>query len=724
MKDNILCNIDHFPLLITKIFHYSLKRPFILYQMLHKSEYLKDKLNNLKIDKFNGLSKETNKLFYFLDEIINFEKQYQNIMTKEIKIEEEENNFFTTKPYINSLFEISDKLFSTYKSFFPYDKDKNLFAKSLFEFCLNQPYIKLSINLFTKDNDINRINMELTESDLDFNYIKLLNQSKYFELIKIQKMKLCINIYNKYTKLKRNNFSQIVYFNNINLLKNLNIEEINFIRPNIKEKEIIENILYKNEIIDEINTMFLLIQELKYKNKIIQINFSDSIIKNISLFYNEKILIKSFNNNNEFVNLKKIGINSNLVNKNIKNILLNLFNYNLPFIYYQDITNSINNKNFFNNLDNDTFYINLENNIIYDINLFKYLSDIFNAKNVDITKKINIIEIIYNCEDIYKYINNSLQIEKFFLKEKINNCYLPNLKEIRIKNNTNKVYKKIIPNKNKIFNFLSFIGSFSQSLSTIIIKDSYIPFNILDFENINLNNIIKLSLKSPSLNNYTYREIIEKINKFKNLEFIYIDTLSSNFNDSFDDITISKDLIDIKEFYFNDFFIYENIEKKKIIYKQNNNINKDLFFIFSEIIENEKNLEKMELNGFLYNFDKIRNQNLKNIEINLEEDDKDYIINKIKFQKINLKLQNFPNLNSLYIYVDILQTVENFIQLPINLNLKRMFLFSSYINCDINALDDLLKKNGVELIVRTIGSYNKGMIMAYIASFPHIQDQM
>ena len=183
-------------------------------------------------------------------------------------------------------------------------------------------------------------------------------------------------------------------------------------------------------------------------------------------------------------------------------------------------------------------------------------------------------------------------------------------------------------------------------------------------------------------------------------------------------------MIDIKEFYFNDFFIYENIEKKKIIYKQNNNINKDLFFIFSEIIENEKNLEKMELNGFLYNFDKIRNQNLKNIEINLEEDDKDYIINKIKFQKINLKLQNFPNLNSLYIYVDILQTVENFIQLPINPNLKRMFLFSSYINCDINALDDLLKKNGVELIVRTIGSYNKGMIMAYIASFPHIQDQM
>ena len=42
-------------------------------------------------------------------------------------------------------------------------------------------------------------------------------------------------------------------------------------------------------------------------------------------------------------------------------------------------------------------------------------------------------------------------------------------------------------------------------------------------------------------------------------------------------------------------------------------------------------------------------------------------------------------------------------------------------DCDINSLDDLLKKNGVELIVRIIDSYNKGMIMAYIASFPNIQ---
>ena len=68
-----------------------------------------------------------------------------------------------------------------------------------------------------------------------------------------------------------------------------------------------------------------------------------------------------------------------------------------------------------------------------------------------------------------------------------------------------------------------------------------------------------------------------------------------------------------------------------------------------------------------------------------------------------------------------MQKVDNFIQLPLNPNLKRIFLFSTFINCDINSLDDLLKKNGVELIVRIIDSYNKAMIMAYIASFPNLQ---
>lgn len=727
MKDNnILCKIHHFPLIITKIFSYSLKRPLMLHLLLEKSEELKEKLNKLNIVKYNSLSKEINKLFSFSNEILIFQKQYQKIMTKEIKIEEEELNFYTNKPYINTLIDMSENLVTYYKI----NLNTNgtninpLFVESLFEFCQYQPYIKLSVNLFSKIKDINEINMELTDADLDYNYLKYLNIKKKLNFISKQKMKLCINIYNKYSKIKIKNAGEKVYYNNIDLIKDLNVEEIYFIRPNIKENEKIENILFKNEIIDEINIMFTLFKELKNKKNLINIHFSDSIIKNISLFYNKTYPLKIMSKKNEFKNIQNIEISRNLINKNIKNIIHNFFNYDLNVIYYQDIIkylkdiNDINHLNIFNK---DSFYINLENHIIYDINLYKFLSNIFNIKNIELSEKITKIEIIYNCEDINLFYNSDFDIDKV-----INNCALPNLKEIIIKNNSNKVYKpNILNNKNisqnKIFNIINFICSYSKSLSSIIIQDSYIPFKILDYTNIITNNITILNIKSPSLNIYTYNEIFEKINCMYNLQYINIDTLSSNYNDSFNDIKISKNLKNLKEFTFNDFFEFKNIEKKEIIFRQDCSIDKDLVNIFSEIIENEKNLEKIELNGFHYNLDNIKNANIKNLEINLEENFKSYKIKQIKFKDINLKLINFPNLNSLYIYVDILQKVDNFIQLPLNPNLKRIFLFSSFINCDINSLDDLLKKNGVELIVRIIDNYNKAMIMAYIASFPNPQ---
>ena len=348
--------------------------------------------------------------------------------------------------------------------------------------------------------------------------------------------------------------------------------------------------------------------------------------------------------------------------------------------------------------------------------------NIFNKNNSQLSEKITKLQIIYNCEDINSFAKNNYYINENLKKEEIKNCYLPNLKEIIIKNNTNKIYKEnIISNTNKIFNIISFLCSNSKNLSTLIIQDSYIPFNLFDINNMNINTLTNLNIKSPFLNNYAYSEIIKKINNFYNLQYISIDTLSSNFDDSFDDIKISKNMRNIKEFKFNDFFVYKKTEKSEIIFKQNYYIEKNLFDLFSSIIENEKNIEKIVLNGFHYNLDNIKNQNIKDLEINLEENDKDYKINLIKFKNINLRLYNFPNLINLYIYVDILQKVDNFIQFPLSPNLKRIFLFSSYINCDINSLDNLLKNNGIELIVRIIDNYNKAMIMAYIASFPNIQ---
>ena len=727
MEDNILCKIHHFPLIITKIFEYSLKRPFILHFLFEKSKYLKERAEKFKIEKFNILSKQINNLYSLFYEIQNLSNHYNIIMTKKLKIEDEEKKYYITKPNINILYDASENLIDKYKMFFQYNHNINIIKnfESLFEFCSIQPFIFLSINLFSKDNDINKINLDLTEADLDINYIKYINMNNFVNAIKNQKMKLVINIYNRYNKSKLKNFYMNNYFTNIDLIKNLKIEELYFIRPSLDENEKLENIFFKTEIIEEIELMFKLINDLKNKDDILFINFSDTIIKTISLYYNDiikkEVIKTSFNNN--FKNLKNININSNLVNKNIMNLMKKIFKFNLSIIHYEDIINF----NFDKNkkieetltINDGILNINFGNNIIYNKYLYKYLSNMFSFNNSYLAKKVYKIEIIYNYEDNEQFINSDYNIE---FEKGIDKCYLSNLKEIIIKNTSNKVNKKAIINHNQLFNFFSFIYSASNTLSIINIHDTFTPFNISDiFRNKNIiNNIIQLSIISPSLNRYNYSEIIEKINKCENLQYILIDTLFSNFNDSFYDIKISKNLKNIKEFKFNDFFEYKNIDKNKIIFKQNCLIDNELFEIFSEIVENENQLQKIELNGFHYKLDNIKNKNITSLEINLEENDRDYKINKIKFKDINLRLNNFPNLASLYIYVDIVQKVDNFILHPISPKLKRIFLFSSYIICDINQLDKYLQRNGVELIVRNIDNFNKSKILAYITSFPNI----
>ena len=49
----------------------------------------------------------------------------------------------------------------------------------------------------------------------------------------------------------------------------------------------------------KINIMFMLFQELKNENELIKVNFSDIIIKNISLLFNKTKI--TFNYNNEFL---------------------------------------------------------------------------------------------------------------------------------------------------------------------------------------------------------------------------------------------------------------------------------------------------------------------------------------------------------------------------------------------------------------------------------------
>lgn len=742
-KVSILYKINHKPLLIGKIFEFSLQRPFILFQLIEKSKYLKDKIEELKISKKNDFTKEDNNIYSLFFDILKFNESFEEIMSKKIIIDKEEKSYFVTKPNINLLYEeILQELFNEFKIYLP-KKASNFFAGALLEYCMNKPFISLSINLFTKENNSD-FNFEFTEDDLDINYLKYINKKENTNATKNQRIKLCINIYNRYyNKEKIKGMNVKGYYTNIDLINNLKIKEIHFIRPSFYENYIIEKIFNKNGMIEELKIMFNFLKNIKYPEEITLVQFSDNIIKNISLMKNEVSTMLGLNllNSNDkgisnsindyllFKNLKYIGVNANLMNMDIKRIMFNIFHYKLFFISYKDIMNNNIIKNYENNkeslfIEEGAIYINLERNIIYNNNFYRYLTQLFNPKNSSLINKINKLVIVYECDDSNMVINSNYNIDIDDMKNKYKyNCVLPNLKEIIFSNTTNKICDKAIIEPNKILDFISFLCLNSNNVTSLKINDTYLPFNILNvFENNDhfINNITNLEIKSSSLSNYNYNIIIEKINKCPNLKYILINTMNSNFNDSFGDIKVSSKLKDIKLFSFNDFFLYKNTEHKRIQFIQKSSIEKELVELFSEIIENENNLETLELKGFHYNFDGIKNMNVKLIKVNLEKSEKDYKINQNKFKKINMKLNNFQNLNKIEIYVDILYQVDDFIKMPIESKLKTVDLYVSVISCDINNLDKLLKENGVELIVRNIEIFNKSKELAYISSFPMV----
>ena len=732
ITQNILIKIRHSPLIITKIFEYTFERPFILHELINKSKNLREKLEKFTILKINNLSKEDNYLFSLFYNSFNFDKIFTDTMTKKIDIDYEEQNYYVTKPYLNTLYEENiQPLFNEYKIFLR--NHSNIFyTKALIEYFTNKSIITLSINFFTKENN-NNFNFDFTESDLDINYIKYLIQNEKRDVLQKQKFRLIINMYNRYYNFSnKNNLNKNIYCTNNDLIKKLKIEEIYFIRPSFYKNNI-EKVYNEKCMIEELELLFNFLKNLEYPEELTSIYFSENIIKNIDLFNNEILNLlaiedKKSNINIIFNNLKYIGINLNLMNKKIKDFIYIIFSYILSFIEYEDL---VNNKNLIDINDNKkdnimitegTLSINLEKNNIYNQSIFNNLYKLFNKNSSYINKILKLVIVYeYDSFDVNK-------IKEYIIENFINiYCFLPYLNNIVINNISNKKSNLIVYNSSKIFNIISFLCYNSPQLSSIKLKDTILPYNILDIFQNNLpfiNNLTNLEINSPSLCYYDYRTIIEKINKCINLKNVLIDTTSSKFHDSFEKCKISKNLKNLQQFSFNNFFIYTNNKNKEIKFIQNSSIDKELINLFSEIIENENNLDTFIINGFHYNFDEIKNKNVENILINLEENDKDYKINQIKFKKINLKLNNFPNLKNLYVYVDILYEIDNFIQMPICKNLQRIFLFASVINCNIDKLDFILKKNNVELIVRNIESFNKCKILAYISTFPMMHNNL
>ena len=141
---SLLCKINHKPLIISKIYEFSLERPFILFQMLDKSKYIKEMIKNVELSKNNTLSKQINMIYSLFFNTLNFDYFFKEIMTKKIIIEQEETNYYVTKPNLNILYdECLQQLFKDYSNFLR-NKPNMFYIKNLIEYCMNKPKISLT----------------------------------------------------------------------------------------------------------------------------------------------------------------------------------------------------------------------------------------------------------------------------------------------------------------------------------------------------------------------------------------------------------------------------------------------------------------------------------------------------------------------------------------------------------------------------------------------------
>ena len=83
-KVSILYKINHKPLLIGKIFEFTLQRPFILFQIIENSKYLKDKIEELKISKKNDFTKEDNNIYSLFFDILKFNEFFEELCQKRL----------------------------------------------------------------------------------------------------------------------------------------------------------------------------------------------------------------------------------------------------------------------------------------------------------------------------------------------------------------------------------------------------------------------------------------------------------------------------------------------------------------------------------------------------------------------------------------------------------------------------------------------------------------
>ena len=566
---------------------YFLFKKLFLISQIKKLNNNNNKENNL--EKINKISNEIEKI----DKIFNKNDDFNiNEKNKNLKIKNFLFKIILKEKFINKKLY---KYFSLWKknSFLITNKKKQIHIKNLkkiifksrikiFYFVLNYykiHWIKYFIFLLKKEkNNLNILDLELMENNNLFNIlrgiIKYYNfksnyNKKIFQFNNKNKLKICLNIWNKKNKeifcdISNKIFINIKFYNKyfeiIFLLLNLfnkyslYFKEIFFSNIKLINIKLIKN--YQNIILGSLNLENIYLQNKRFfqfkffyimkqnylkiksiKNKLIYYN----IIKSVKIL--NRYLIKKFKSigfkclknirlqKNYFINNIKKNDNKNIDKKTIENLSFVMLSLNKKI---KENTNEIQKQNLLQKIILKKIHKSNEFKI-KNLSIYFYKYQIIINQIIYITKIQNYKNLINNIKEDENFKNDlNIKINEY---EKLYLNLEQKLGEISIKAlDCNKCSYLL---KNNISTHLSF----SSSFLSINIPNNFIPKQPQSFNNDESINELSIEKNKNNeneyYNNYLSKNEIEIKNKIKNLKSIkesHINNLQNEIDNLIEEI--------------------------------------------------------------------------------------------------------------------------------------------------------------------------------------------
>ena len=593
------------------------KMTFYEFVILNKKQLLKDYYQDLPNDEEKNIFLD--KMFYLYydkypledshSELENFlssefdmypltTKKYRQLCQEDINNEIEKNGYDLYMKNINQ-----STIIKILDVFFKDNYDKN----EVIEFCFDylSTFDKIYLHNFPKNINKENINNNFLNMPKDLNEINLeeINlDAKYLEYLENKKLKqkiflICVIDRYKYSEFIDNITYPYIYELQFSLFTKSNFDDL-FMFNNIPISEIYNIfITYFLTIKNYQNLEVISFGDEFFLNKNQFMDYNDKYYQSIMSYLIDQYLINSKNNNSILDNIKTIKINSN------EDELSNVYEqYKILFGFNKLFPNLENKKLLELSYINDIKDIksnNIQNNNINDI-YYKIISIDF--ENISLNEDIN---------TIFKNIKNFISQNMFYNVNRIkmivfNNFNLTNLENAKIDNLSNN------------FNFLHNFKEFFINNNNMNISNDFIKTKLFKkFEYIYLGYDIRGNL-------IYYRNGKNRIKSIDILDLFNI------FNKQIVRLCLKMENIDI----------LFNSDKSilKIINLNNNNDNKYFSSLdnLSDFINNQNTISELIIEGFDFTFEQIRNNNVKKLSVNYNNN-----INQLFEYKINKSYKDY-----------------------------------------------------------------------------------